>query len=89
MEPSPMLQLLNDIIKPVTFARCTGQGVTYVPYTHTYIYTGGLRSTVPLVWGSLRLAPMSTAILDLTCTWILPPSSRTDTRCEATIEELC
>ena len=81
-----MLQLLNDVIKPVMFAHSVGQGATYVPYTHTYIYTGGLRNTIPLVWGSLRLAPMSTAIL--TCTWISPPSSRTDTRDEATIEEL-
>ena len=32
-----------------------GWGATYVPYI--YIYTGGLRSMVLLVWGSLRLAP--------------------------------
>ena len=31
-------------------------GATYEPYI--YIHTGGLRSTVPLVWGLLRLIPM-------------------------------
>ncbi len=44
------MELLNDVIEPVTFVSSAGQGVTYVPYT------GGLRSKVPLVWGSLMLA---------------------------------
>ena len=52
-------------------------------YIYIYIYTGGLRSTVPLVWGSLRLAPINaffcysncpfhTTTLHTTCN--LPPA---------------
>ena len=34
-----------------------GGGGGHVRTIYIHIYTGGLRSTVPLVWSSLRLAP--------------------------------
>ena len=44
------IELLNDVIEPVTFAHSTGPGVTYVLYMHTYIYI--LEDcAVLLVWG--------------------------------------
>ena len=46
--------LLNDVIEPVTSACSVGPGGDV-----RTIHTGGLHSTVPLVWGSLRLTPIS------------------------------
>ena len=50
------VQLLNDVIEPVTFACSVGPGgdvrtIHIYIYIYIYIYTRRLRSTVPLVWG--------------------------------------